>query len=63
MVTDPSWVKDPGIGNRLINALGETLATKPAFRIALRKGGCGKSSGPKLISGILFASCTRRADA
>ena len=28
----PSWAKDPAIGNRLINARGETLAEKPAFR-------------------------------
>jgi putative SOS response-associated peptidase YedK len=28
----PSWAKDPSIGNRLINARGETLAEKPAFR-------------------------------
>lgn len=28
----PSWAKDASIGNRLINARGETLAEKPAFR-------------------------------
>jgi putative SOS response-associated peptidase YedK len=28
----PSWAKDPSIGNRLINARGETLADKPSFR-------------------------------
>ena len=28
----PSWAKVPAIGNRLINARGETLAEKPAFR-------------------------------
>jgi putative SOS response-associated peptidase YedK len=28
----PSWAKDPAIGERLINARGETLAEKPAFR-------------------------------
>lgn len=28
----PSWAKDPSLGNRLINARGETLAEKPSFR-------------------------------
>jgi putative SOS response-associated peptidase YedK len=28
----PSWAKDPEIGNRLINARGETLAEKSSFR-------------------------------
>lgn len=28
----PTWAKDPSIGNRLINARGETLAEKPSFR-------------------------------
>ncbi|MFZ5819576.1 MAG: SOS response-associated peptidase [Chloroflexota bacterium] len=28
----PSWAKDPALGNRLINARGETLAEKPSFR-------------------------------
>jgi len=28
----PFWAKDPSIGNRLINARGETLAEKPSFR-------------------------------
>jgi putative SOS response-associated peptidase YedK len=28
----PSWAKDPAIANRLINARGETLSEKPAFR-------------------------------
>jgi putative SOS response-associated peptidase YedK len=28
----PSWAKDPAIGNRLINARGETLGEKPSFR-------------------------------
>ncbi|MGH3362071.1 MAG: SOS response-associated peptidase family protein, partial [Nocardioides sp.] len=26
----PSWAKDPGIGNRMINARMETVADKPA---------------------------------
>jgi putative SOS response-associated peptidase YedK len=36
----PAWAKDPGIGNRLINARAETLAEKPAFRTALARRRC-----------------------
>lgn len=36
----PSWAKDPGIRNRLINARAETVAEKPAFRAALRRRRC-----------------------
>lgn len=36
----PSWAKDPAIGNRTINARAETVATRPAFRVALRKRRC-----------------------
>ncbi len=36
----PSWAKDPKIGNRMINARGETLAEKPSFRTAFRKRRC-----------------------
>ena len=36
----PSWAKDASIGSRLINARAETLATKPAFRTALRRRRC-----------------------
>jgi putative SOS response-associated peptidase YedK len=31
-----SWASDPSIGNRMINALAETIAEKPAFRAALK---------------------------
>jgi putative SOS response-associated peptidase YedK len=36
----PSWVKDPSIGNRLINARAESVAEKPAFRSAFRFRRC-----------------------
>ena len=36
----PSWAKDPTIGNQLINARAETVATKPAFRAAFRERRC-----------------------
>ena len=36
----PSWAKDPGIGNRMINARAETVAEKPAFRTAFRARRC-----------------------
>ncbi len=36
----PSWAKDPAIGNRMINARAETVATRLAFRAALRKRRC-----------------------
>ena len=36
----PSWAKDPSIGNRLINARGETLAEKPSFRGSLKYKRC-----------------------
>ena len=36
----PWWAKDPAIGNRMINARGETLAEKPAFKDLLGKRRC-----------------------
>src|SRR5262249_47085623 len=36
----PSWADDPAIGNRLINARADTVATKPSFRSAFRKRRC-----------------------
>jgi len=36
----PSWAKDASIGIRLINARGETLGDKPAFRNAYRRRHC-----------------------
>src|SRR5689334_7484942 len=36
----PRWAKDESVGNKMINAHAETLATKPAFRAALRERRC-----------------------
>ena len=36
----PSWAKDASIGNRLINARAETVASTPAFRHAFEKKRC-----------------------
>jgi putative SOS response-associated peptidase YedK len=36
----PYWADDPGIGNKLINARSETVATKPAFRDAFAARRC-----------------------
>ena len=36
----PRWARDPGIGQKLINAWSETAAAKPSFREAFRKRRC-----------------------
>jgi len=36
----PSWAADKKIGNSLINARAETVAEKPAFRSAFKRGRC-----------------------
>jgi putative SOS response-associated peptidase YedK len=36
----PSWVKDPKTFSPLINARAESVATKPAFRTAMRRRRC-----------------------
>ncbi len=36
----PFWAKDPSVGNRMINARAEGLATKNAYRHAFRKRRC-----------------------
>jgi putative SOS response-associated peptidase YedK len=36
----PVWAKDPAIGNKLINARGETVAEKPSFRSAFKSRRC-----------------------
>jgi putative SOS response-associated peptidase YedK len=36
----PHWADDPSIGNRMINARGETASSKPAYRDSFRKRRC-----------------------
>jgi len=36
----PSWAKDPSIGNKMINARGETIAEKASFKRLLGKRRC-----------------------
>jgi putative SOS response-associated peptidase YedK len=36
----PYWAKDISIGNRMINARGETVKTKPGFRDAYKEKRC-----------------------
>ena len=36
----PSWAKDARLGARMINARAETVAEKPAFRVAFRSRRC-----------------------
>jgi len=36
----PFWAKDPAIGHRMINARGETVASKPAYRDSFRRRRC-----------------------
>jgi putative SOS response-associated peptidase YedK len=36
----PRWAKDPAIGARMINARGETIADKPAFRTPFERHRC-----------------------
>jgi len=36
----PNWAKDPGIGNKLNNARGESVAEKPSFRDAFKRRRC-----------------------
>lgn len=36
----PGWAKEPGIGNKMINARAETLSEKPSFREAYKKRRC-----------------------
>jgi len=36
----PFWADDPSIGNRMVNARGESVAVKPAYRAAARYRRC-----------------------
>jgi putative SOS response-associated peptidase YedK len=36
----PSWAKSPSVGDRMINARAESLASKPAYRRAFEKHRC-----------------------
>jgi len=36
----PPWADNPQVGSRMINARGETVAEKPAFRAAFRRQRC-----------------------
>ena len=36
----PRWAKDTAIGNKMINARGETIADKPSFQMAYRRHRC-----------------------
>ena len=36
----PHWAKDPGIGNKLNNARGESVMDKPSFREAFKRRRC-----------------------
>ena len=36
----PSWAKDPGIANKMINARAETLSEKPSFKVSLSRRRC-----------------------
>ena len=36
----PGWAKDPKSGSQLVNARGETVASKPSFRDAFKRRRC-----------------------
>jgi putative SOS response-associated peptidase YedK len=36
----PSWADSPALGSKMINARAETVASKPAYRNAFKKGRC-----------------------
>jgi putative SOS response-associated peptidase YedK len=63
----PAWAKDARIGNRLINARAETVATTPAFRSAFQKRRCivpadGFYEWERMTPEIRQPNLIRRAD-
>ncbi len=52
----PSWARDPAIGHRMINARAETVADKPAYRVAFQRRRC-------LVPADGFYEWQRRGDA
>ncbi len=62
----PSWAKEASIGMKLINARGETLADKPAFRSAYRQRRCLIPADAfyewKAVAGRKQPYCIRLAD-
>ena len=49
----PPWAGDPAVGNRMINARAEGIATKPAYRAAVARRRC-------LIPAVAFYEWQRR---
>lgn len=62
----PSWAKEASTGMKLINARGETLADKPAFRSAYRQRRCLIPADAfyewKAVAGRKQPYCIRLAD-
>jgi putative SOS response-associated peptidase YedK len=63
----PPWADDPKIGNRMINARGETASTRPAFRDAFLRRRClipadGFYEWKKLDSGRKLPYCIAAKD-
>lgn len=61
----PSWAKDENIGSSLINARGETVSTKPAFRSSFKKRGLARdgAKGSKALAEGMIRPVTSRNSA
>ena len=68
----PHWAEDPGIGRRLNNARGESVAEKPSFREAFRRRRClvpadgffeWKAAGKAKAAGVAKAKGAGKAKA